>query len=127
MKTNVFFKKLQDYKDDPKEAKKQIKKFLQTSVAKETDTNWEEGAKNLFIGGTLYLLSKKKSFSLEDLKKLLVLDRLIENRREVLFEKFKTSPSYVQECFVGILDNAETTFKGFFGVLKNYVDMLEDN
>ena len=75
-------------------------------------------------GGILFLLWKKKEVTIENLKEVFDLQKIDENRREGLAKKFLKTPGFVQECFVGIVDNANTTFNGYFGILASYIDLL---
>ncbi len=114
----------QKYQEDAKEAEKEINDFVKKTFAKESDTLWEQGAQNMVAGSILYLLEKGK-LSVDGIKDLFMLENICEKRRQIVYKTLVKASIQVQKYFVGIVDNADTTFKGYFGIFKNYVLTLE--
>ena len=124
MKTQKFMEEIAiKFEKDEKEAEKEINSFVTKNFAKETDTLWEKGAQKMLVGSILYLL-KRKQLSVENLKELFVLTKLCNGRQKYVYKKLSKAPQDIQVYFVGIVDSAETTFKGYVGILKSYIDML---
>ncbi len=128
IKIDTFLEDLfNKFKCNPVQAKKVINDYLDRiyKTQNKTEQAWLEGGKCLFMGAVLFLLDKQKPFTFDDLKELLLLNQICENRQELLIEKFKDAPGFIQECFAGILDNASATFKSYVGVLKNLILRIE--
>jgi hypothetical protein len=125
MKMDKFIETItQKYQEDAKEAEKEINDFVKKTFAKESDTLWEQGAQNMVAGSILYLLEKGK-LSVDGIKDLFMLENICEKRRQIVYKTLVKASIQVQKYFVGIVDNADTTFKGYFGIFKNYVLTLE--
>ena len=125
MKTEKFFESIiEKYQKDKQEAEKEINDFVKKTFAKESDTLWEQGAQNMVAGSILYLLEKEK-LSVDGIKDLFMLENICEKRRQIVYKTLVKASIQVQKYFVGIVDNADTTFKGYFGIFKNYVLTLE--
>ena len=125
MKMEKFIETItQKYQEDAKEAEKEINDFVKKTFAKESDTLWEQGAQNMVTGSILYLLEKGK-LSVDGIKDLFMLENICEKRRQIVYKTLVKASIQVQKYFVGIVDNADTTFKGYFGIFKNYVLTLE--
>ena len=122
MKTDSFFEAITKEKDFFN-AEKKICEFVNKTFKKETDTLWEKGAQRMLVGSMLFLL-KKGELTKSAINNFFMLNTLEENRRKVLYKMLKKAPQEIQTYFVGIVDSADTTFKGFVGILKNYVEMF---
>ena len=124
MKTEAFFSKLEEiFKQSPEQASLFAKSFIAKKFKKDKDS-WCEGAKRMLKGGMLFLMFKKQPVTVNGLKDFFDLQTIKEDRKESITKKLAKAPGYVQECFVGIVDNASNTFNGYFGILANYVDLL---
>lgn len=126
MKTEKFIENItQKYQQNPQEAEKEINSFVQKIFAKETDTTWEKGAQSMLVGSFLFML-EKGNLSLDGIKKLFMLDELNSKRHKVLYKTLKKASKQVQVYFVGMVDGAEVTFKGYVSIFKNYLDILKN-
>ena len=126
MKTEKFIESItQKYQQNPQEAEKEINSFVQKTFTKETDTTWDKGAQKMLVGSILFMLEKGK-LSWEGIKKLFLLDELNNKRHKVIYKTLKKASKQVQVYFVGIVDGAEVTFKGYVSIFKNYLDTLQN-
>ena len=126
MKTEKFFNGINEkYQTNKAETEKDIKSFVSKTFGKDTDTLWEKGAQKMIVGSILYFLDKHE-LSLKNIRELFVLNELNNSRQKVVYKNLKKASKEVQVYFVGIVDAADPTFKGYVGILKSYVDILEN-
>ena len=122
MNINLFFEKL--FGQSIEESTSDLKEFVNKYLTLKSDTMWEKGAQDLFVGGVLLLLEQKTKPTIEALQHLFAFDEITDTRRDIIVKNFKKASKSTISYVSSYLSTPEGTFSCYVSILQTFLNRL---